>query len=189
MIKIEDNFIPIHNFNKLQEYCDNNLFEIISYPDKQFSVLKTPEHIIDYLRIDNYEATLSFIRSAYKGFDNELRIHSDNIINGYKTEIATILYVNDEVGVTNNGTAFWRHHKFGDVLPKDCSEEEFNDIISNDSNDISKWKLTDYISSKPNRLLTYDANYFHSKFPNEIEEGIRKVVVTFYRKKNEQERT
>jgi hypothetical protein len=138
--------------------------------------------VYNYLNIDGYEVILSFVRSAYKGFDDDLRIHADNIIQGSKTSIATVLYINDEDGVTPNGTAFWEHYIYGRSLPIDCTDEEFNNVIEVDANNRSAWIFKDYISSRPNRMLTYDANYFHSKHPAEITEGIRKVLVTFYTK-------
>ena len=182
MISVVDNFLPEEEFKALQEYCDNNLFEIVSFPGKSFSVLAPPESLYKRLEIDGYEVILSFIRNAYKGFDNDLRIHADNIIQGSKTSIATVLYINNEDGVTPNGTAFWEHYIYGRSLPLDCTEDEFNNIIEVDANNRSAWLKKDYISSRPNRMLTYDANYFHSKYPEEITEGIRKVLVTFYTK-------
>jgi len=182
MISVVDNFLPEDEFKSLQEYCDNNLFEIVSFPGKSFSVLAPPSSVYNYLNIDGYEVILSFIRNAYKGFDDDLRIHADNIIQGSKTSIATVLYVNDEDGVTPNGTAFWDHYIYGNKLSKDCTDADFDNILLNDSNNRSAWIFKDYISSRPNRMLTYDANYFHSKHPAEITEGIRKVLVTFYKK-------
>ena len=182
MISVVDNFLFEDEFKSLQEYCNDNSFEIVSFPNMSFSVLAPPESMYKNLEIDGYEIILSFIRNAYNGFDNELRVHADNIIQGSKTSIATILYINEEEGVTPNGTAFWEHYIYGRSLPLDCTEEEFNNVIEVDSNNRSAWILKDYISSRPNRMLTYDANYFHSKFPSEITEGVRKVLVTFYKK-------
>jgi len=182
MINIIDNFLPEDEFKSLQEYCDNNLFEIVSRPGKLFSVLKTPEDLYKYIHIEGYEIVLSFIRSAYKGFDTNLWIHADNIIEGKRVDISSVLYINEEEGVSPNGTAFWDHYSHGVKLSKDCSDADFDNILIKDADDRSKWVKKDYISSRPNRVLTYDANYFHSKYPQEITEGIRKVLVTFYTK-------
>ena len=72
MISVVDNFLPEEEFKALQEYCDNNLFEIVSFPGKSFSVLAPPESLYKRLEIDGYEVILSFIRNAYKGFDNDI---------------------------------------------------------------------------------------------------------------------
>ena len=44
----------------------------------------------------------------------------------------------------------------------------------------SKWKLKSVIGYKPNRLLSYPCNYFHSKYPNESWNEGRVVYVMFY---------
>ena len=58
--------------------------------------------------------------------------------------------------------------------------EEFNRMLIEDANDKSKWKLKSIIGYKPNRLLSYPCNYFHSKYPNKFKEP-RKVLVIFYK--------
>lgn len=181
MIEVIDNFLPEEVFKELQDYCYNNKFQIVKAGDKEFSVLNIPDSVISYLDIDGYKPVLGFIRNAYDGFDEDIRIHADNIINGDKTAIASVLYINKSEGVTENGTCFYEHKDYGIKLPEDCSDEEFDNLIINDSNDESKWNRLDYISSRPNRLLTYDSNYFHSKYPKKIEEGERIVLVCFYR--------
>lgn len=182
MISVVDNFLPEEEFKALQEYCDNNLFEIVSFPGKSFSVLVPPESIYNYLHMDGYEIVLSFVRSAYKGFDTNLWVHADNIIEGKRIDIASVFYINDDDDVTENGTAFWKHYVYGRTLPKDCTNSDFDKMLLDDADNRSAWLKKDYISSRPNRMLTYDANYFHSKYPEEITEGIRKVLVTFYTK-------
>lgn len=182
MISVVDDFLPENEFKSLQEYCDNNLFEIVSFPGKSFSVLYPPSSVYNYLHMDGYEMVLSFIRSAYKGFYTNLWIHADNIVQGKKIDIASVLYINDDDDVTENGTAFWDHYIYGNKLSKDCSDADFDKMLLEDADNRSAWLKKDYISSRPNRMLTYDANYFHSKYPEEITEGIRKVLVTFYTK-------
>ena len=182
MISVVDNFLPEKEFIELQEYCNTNEFQIISPPGITLSVLEIPGHLYKYLEVDGYEIILSLIRSAYKGFNDNMNIHADNIIQESKTSIATVLYINDEEGVTDNGTAFWKHNTYGYSIPLDCSPEDFNNMIDVDAKDLSKWVMKDYISSRPNRILMYDADYFHSKYPAEITDGIRKILVTFYKK-------
>lgn len=184
MIYVEDNFLDYKVFKDLQEYCESNTFGLVKAGDKSFSVLETPSNVLDILKrnIGGHEISLSFIRRAYKGFDNDMRIHCDGIIANQKTSYASVLYINQDEGVTPNGTAFYSHVEHGDYLDKDSSEDEFNRLILEDSNDDSKWEMTSMVKSKQNRLLTYDANYFHAKFPKEIESGERVVLVCFYTK-------
>jgi hypothetical protein len=39
---------------------------------------------------------LTFIRSAYEGFDEEINIHADGLINGQKKDKAAVLYINNQ---------------------------------------------------------------------------------------------
>jgi hypothetical protein len=87
------------------------------------------------------------------------------------------LYLNEEGEVDENGTAFYRHQEHGWVFNSD--EVEFNRLLLEDSNDLSKWDLVSYIHSKPNRAIVYDCNMFHSKYPYKITGGVRYVLVAF----------
>lgn len=182
-VQITDNFLEKNNFIKLQEYCKKD-FSIVELGGKEFSLLETPKDLLPLLEIQGLKQVVSFVRSAYKGFDEDLHVHADNIIDGYRIEYASVLYVNDDKDVTENGTCFYTHQKYGSRLHKNVSNEEYDRIITLDSNDEEKWKRTSYISNVPNRYLIYEANLFHGKFPKIIEKGVRKVVVTFYTKPN-----
>jgi len=180
MIYIQDNFLPEEDFYQLQWYCDKEEFKAVKSGEKEFSVIDVPEVLNQALQIEGYTMIFSFIRRAYKGFDNDLRVHADNIINGSKTSLAAVLYINHPFGVTENGTAFYEHHKYGRELPKDISDQEFDRLLTDDSNDHTKWTMKSFISSEPNRLLIYNSNYFHAKWPAEIEDGTRIVLAAFY---------
>jgi len=180
---VTDNFLPIGAFEDLQEYCNESDFQIVKLGEKEFSVLTTPRYLLEFFQIPGHELVLTFIRSAKKDFDNDIRIHADNIIEGKKTALASVLYINPEGTVSKNGTAFWRHNEYGYELPKDVSNEEFDRLITEDSNDLSKWEQLDTIYARPNRRLLYNSNLFHSKYPSKITEGTRIVLVCFYAKK------
>jgi len=182
MIKIKDNFLPDETFRELQNYCREKEFETVVVGSKEFSVLETPDNVIPFLQQPGHEIILSFIRQANELIDTKLNIHADGIIQGQISSLASVLYINDSQGVTKNGTAFWYHEKHGYKLPNDCSIQEFNRLLTEDANDIEKWKQLDYLKAKQNRLLTYPSNYFHSKWPQQITEGTRIVLVTFYKK-------
>lgn len=180
MIYIQNNYLPKEIFSKLQNYCFNSEFEIKQVGEKQFSVLKTPDYILPYLQAQGKGLVLTFIRSAYKGFDNELRIHADNKINGETTSLASVLYISNN-DITPNGTRFFKHHHYGIELPRDCSNEEFDRLITEDSNNFDKWSGTDLVNAEPNKLLMYNSQLFHAKYPSEITEGKRIVLVAFYK--------
>jgi len=179
---VTDNFLPQQAFKDLQQHCRVNNFEIVKLGEKEFSVLETPNPLLEFFKIPGHQLVLTFIRSAKNDFDTDLRIHADNIINGHKTALASVLYINEKGEVPPNGTMFWIHKTHGDQLDKSVSNEEFDRLITEDSNDLSKWEESDIIYAKPNRQLLYNSNYFHSKWPAKIEKGERKVLVCFYSK-------
>jgi hypothetical protein len=181
-MEIVDDFLPKDVFLELQNYCETNEFSIVTAGDKQFSVIEIPENIYPYLEMDGYKRVFSFIRSAYDGFDENARIHADNIIMGERVSLASVLYINNPKGVSTNGTSFFDHHLHGKELSECVSEEEYNRLLLEDSNDLSKWQETDYVKSKPNRLLKYNANHFHAKSPNRIKKGVRIVLASFYKR-------
>ena len=177
-----ENALPNEVFLNLQEYCKTNKFQIVDTENKSFLVLPTPIEVLKYLQQQDNDIIFSFIRKAHNDFDYENRIHADGMINGQNTSLASVLYVDVEGEITPSGTAFWKHHKHG-VKFKKFNEKEFNRLLNEDAEDLSKWTKTDFIEAKNNNLLVYDANLFHSKFPNKIEQGERIVLVTFYKKK------
>lgn len=179
MIYVKDDYFQPTIFRSLQEYCDNE-FQIVKAGEKEFLTLPTPEKLIPILQMEGQELVLSFIRKCHKDFDFKPRIHADNIIQSHKTSMASVLYINREKGVTPNGTSFYEHEKYGHRLPEDVTDEEFDRLIVDDSHDLDKWKKTDYISARPNRMLVYDSQMFHSRFPHKIEGGERIVLVNFY---------
>ncbi len=182
MIQIINDHLPGEYFNILQRYCLENEFRIVKMGDKEFSVLETPVEFIPFFNMPGHEIVLTFIRSAYPGFDTDYRIHADNIIDGHKTSFASVLYINNPELVTPNGTAFWEHQTHGHRLNESVTNEEFDRLLSEDANDLSKWEQTAYVVNVPNRLVLYDSQLFHSKHPDQIKSGQRIVLVTFYKK-------
>ncbi|HEY6143733.1 MAG TPA: hypothetical protein VIV55_10015 [Flavobacterium sp.] len=183
-MKVIDDFLPKPLFKELQQYCTENEFQIVQAGEKQFSVLAVPQEIYQLLELPGYEIIFTFIRNAYKDFDNEERIHCDGIIMNKKTSKAAVLYINDSQGVSENGTKFYSHEKYGRFLPDDTDDKEFDRLIIEDSADKTKWTQTRWVKSKPNRLLRYNARYFHGKYPAKIRKGTRIVLVVFYSKLN-----
>lgn len=180
MINIEDNFLSKHSFARLQDWVSANQFQIHTVGDKDFSVMPVPDHVLPLLEIEGHDMILTFLRNANKETNTDLRIHCDGIIENRKTSLARVLYLNDRFTCTENGTAFYEHHIHGIKAPDDISEEEFNRLLTEDSNNHIVWYETDFVSARPNRMLTYDSSYFHSKYPQVIEKGERVVLVAFY---------
>lgn len=177
MIHIQDNYLPGEAFQDLCEYIKGNEFQEHKVVEKTFSALELPRSILPFFSIKGKELVLAFLRRSNSIYDTELNIHADYIVNGRKTSLASVLYIKSEVEC---GTQFYIHEKYGLKLPNEVSDKEYNRMIIEESNDASKWKKKDYVSNYPNRLVTYDSNYFHSKGIQKIENGDRIVAVFFY---------
>jgi|TARA_R110000787_G_scaffold17091_1_gene53937 hypothetical protein len=184
MIYVKDNFLP----SELIEYFENDksIFEEVKTPGKSFWVKNLPKEFIDavcdkisILEGCKIENILMFIRQAKKSQDVDWRIHNDSIIENQKPDRAVVLFLSKENEDGLNGTAFWSHKDYGDTYDSEGTEE-FNRLLTEDANDLSKWELNTVIGHKQNRLISYPCKYFHSKYPNEFENN-REVIVMFYK--------
>ena len=162
MIYVKDNFLKPQLFKALVDYADD--FTEVKTPGKSFWVKELPVEF-ENLLVNELKAIerkpihiiKAFIRKAEGDQDSEWRIHNDTIIEGQQPAdiCQRAIYI-------------------------ESNAEEFNRMLIEDANDKSKWKLKSIIGYKPNRLLSYPCNYFHSKYPNKFKEP-RKVLVIFYK--------
>jgi|TARA_R100000935_G_scaffold31276_1_gene51828 hypothetical protein len=184
MIYIKDNFLPQNLLKAVRE--DASSYKEVKTPGKSFWTKKPSEAFVSFVEQmisdiegHNIENILCFFREAKQNQDNDWRIHNDSIIEGQQPDRAIVLFLSDDNEPGLNGTAFWNHKTYGDTYRGD-TEEAFNELLINDSNDISKWNLKTVIGHKTNRLVSYPCDYFHSKYPNEFKES-RQVLVMFYK--------
>lgn len=188
MINIIDNFLDNDLYNSVYNKLISNEFTEVNAGDKsfwvQFSDIEFDKYVVDLVSsIENKQRhnILSFFRIATNELDTDWRIHSDAIINGDRPERALVLYISPSHMDGLHGTAFWKHKKFGDYLDKNVSFEEYDEVLLNDSNNLSKWDLQSVIGYKVNRAIMYPCNYFHSKYPNLGWNSGRMVYVMFYK--------
>ena len=184
MIYIIDDFLSKKTFEIVKNNKEN--FKKVDFPDKSFWIKEpSPEfiaHFEDRLgAIEGNEVMniIAFFREAKEGQDNEWRIHNDTIIEQQQPDRALVFCIkspSDEL----NGTALWEHKEYGDTFTEPENPEEFNRLLKEDANDRDKWNLKSIIGFKPNRLISYPCEYFHSKYPNEFK-GSRVVFVMFYK--------
>ena len=192
MIYIEDDFLPEKVVKQMENYLVD--FKEVDTGDKKFWVMDALPAFVDYVtqKISNIfkgieiEEVFSFYRIATDKIDTDWRIHCDSIINDKLPDRAAVIYLSDSELTEPHGTALWEHHKHGDSLDwEDLSTKEFDRLLLEDVNDVSKFKLKSLIGYKKNRFVTYPCNYFHSKYPNYGWESGRKIFVIFYKIKNE----
>ena len=183
MVYIKDNFLPENVFHSLVNYSHD--FEEVKTPGKSFFVKEIPGDLTKYItnKLEAIEGKkikniLSFLREAKEKQDDDWRIHNDSIIEGEQPDRAIVLYVKSSEAELN-GTAFWEHkdYKFNYIK---SNNEEFDRMLTEDSNDTTKWKLNSVIGHRDNRLLSYPSEYFHSKYPNKFKNQ-RVVLIMFYK--------
>lgn len=78
---------------------------------------------------------------------------------------AAVVYLTPNAPISS-GTGLYRHIETGlDRVPRDQNGEldkELLDYIYKDSQDWTKWELTDYVANKFNRMVVYRGDLFHS---------------------------
>jgi len=188
VIYIKDNFLSENVYNQLMDYLLSTEYREVDTGDKSFWIWDSSQSFDDIVSFELSVAEnkpirkiLSFFRISNKEVDKDWRIHADTIINNERPDRALVLYLSKSNMTELHGTAFWEHKSMGDTMPSNISEAEFDEALKNDSNDLDKWNLKSVVGYKPNRLLSYPCNYFHSKYPNESWEEGRIVYVMFYK--------
>jgi len=187
MIYFADDFLSKQWYEATTEELSSNEFEDVVVGDRSFYV-QTPSVAFNEIvssKISLLEGSpirniLSFFRVATDVLDTDWDIHSDLKINGEQPDRAVVLFMSPSKSESElSGTAFWKHESYGYALPS-SSNEEFDRMLLEDSNDLTKWELNTVIGHRENRLISYPSSYFHSKYPNKSWEDGRVVFVMFY---------
>ena len=191
MIYIVDDFIDKNIFTLANKHLDSNKFQKLKAGKKDFHVQNSNKDFDDYIisklsSIEDKKITniLSFFRVATDKLDVSWRIHSDLNIDGQKPDRALVLYLSPREMEDLHGTALWEHDIYGRELPANISDEDYDNMIDLDSNNLNKWRLSSVVGYEENRLISYPASYFHSKYPNVSWKEGRKVFVMFYKASN-----
>ena len=188
MIYVADNFLSSEWYNETKKQLSENFFSEVIVGDKSFHVQKPTDQFealvtekVSALEGRKLTNILSFFRLATDTIDTDWRIHSDLKINGMQPDRAVVLFMSpSKSSIELNGTAFWTHSEYGHRMPEDTDDSEFDKVLTQDANDTDKWRLNTVIGHMENRLISYPASYFHSKYPNKAWKGGRIVYVMFY---------
>ena len=193
-IIVLDDVLDTEEFKSLKDYsCEETRFQALQAGDKIYYVANAPSNVIEKVNLAIEEAykakiqkSISFLRLASSLFNTDLRIHCDNgnVGTDFAPTHGAVFYItHDEKNI--NGTAFWKHNEYGYVCPSDFTDEDIQKKIMCDKEDALKWNLSTIIGGVPNRLLSYPAGYFHSKYPRVMTrkkiKDSRIVMVIFFK--------
>ena len=188
MIHIIDDFIDKDLFKIATDYLKKGEFLKHTVGEKNFYTQSSPESFNKYILGElgiiegrPVENILSFFRTSTNELDTQWRIHSDLKIKGEHPDRAAVLYMSPRELENLHGTAFWEHCIYGSSLPSHVEDDEYNKMIEIDAEKLERWRLVSVVGYKENRLISYPANYFHSKYPNKSWKEGREIFVMFYK--------
>jgi hypothetical protein len=106
-------------------------------------------------------------------------VHADQT-----TTWAGVLYLTPDAPLTG-GTGLFRHKETGLEMAARTPTGEYDDAVMSeiykDSQDMTKWEMTDFVGNKYNRLILYRGDNFHTSldyFGRDINDG--RLFQTFF---------
>jgi hypothetical protein len=163
---IVDNFYT--NVDEVRDFALSQEFSVTgNYPGnrtKSFADDDIKEHInslirplageINYWTEDEYNGAYQYTTQYERSW-----IHADS-----NTSWAALVYLTPNAPLSG-GTGLFRHKQTGlEMAPKlsdGTTDTKLLDKIYNDSQDMTKWEMTDRIANKYNRLVLYRGDLFH----------------------------
>ena len=127
-------------------------FRTTSYADQQIKTYF--EKILD--------TKITYWGKDYNGSFQYTTEDMDSWIHRDQTEWAAVLYLTPDAPVSS-GTAFFKHKQTGieDLDEYNAATPEEQKLLDEDSNDISKWDMVDYVGNKYNRLVLFRGTRNH----------------------------
>lgn len=137
------------------DYLDFTGFDGETYKRISMQTLPALLHAVEH-QMGPVHLHATLFRANYGGELPNAAIHADY---GWGTHVG-VLYLSE--GET--GTAFWQHLATGQVrINKD--NLQYLPYVEKDWNDTSKWRVRTAVQAKLGRLIIYEADLFHSRFP------------------------
>jgi len=193
-IIISDNVLAPEDFLNLKKECTENIkFEGVERGDHIYFVAETPKFLeekilqtLQEIHQKKIDVAISFLRIANSKIDVNWRIHCDNgnVGGKFNPTHGAVFYITHDPN-NLNGTAFWKHKKFGYTCPDHFNNQEIQNKIMIDKEDPIKWDLSTIVGGVENRMVTYPAKYFHSKYPRVMPgkdtQDSRIILAMFYK--------
>ena len=180
-----DNFMPQQVLEETIKFTEDTGFEWVEAGDKKFFCMhptETLKHLsnemISHLIGQPLTPIFSFIRRATDEIDTDWNIHADQFVNGDTPTLAAVWCISEKPKDTLNGTAFWSHKDYGTHLTGDVEAYEAQRA---NENRLDQFELDNIVSYKQNRVIIYDANRFHSAYPNKAWPEGRDVMASFFK--------
>ena len=190
---ILDNALEKKEFLHYQDYLKNTaIYKMVEADgNKKFYITNAPyglqekiTKLIEKILNKKINIISAFIRKATKFLDTNWAIHSDLYVGQEESPThGAVFYIShkkDEL----NGTALWNHKELGYKMPRDLGQERTMELSDRDYNNLDKWELSSVIGGIENRLVSYPAEFFHSKFPRQAwgttQKDCRIVFALFY---------
>ena len=196
MIYFVDNFLDEKSFKEITNKLNSNEYFEYQTPGKSFWIQESDEDFngcilqkLEEIEGNKLEDILGFFRISNDIIDTNWGIHSDLNIMGEKPDRALVLYISPRKTNELQGTALWEHKDYGKLLPKQTTNEEYDRMVLNESENLDAWRLDSVVGYNKNRAISYPAHYFHSKYPNKSWKGGRQVFVMFYKIKLNERKT
>ena len=196
-VLVKDNFLHPTFHQGMVDWVRNSAeFVDMVVSEKHFYVAEVPEPHLDLIttKLENLigkkiKCLQPFYRMATEELDTDWRIHCDRHVGTEERPTHGFVYYiteHDSIGQESiYGTALWDHATYGHRLPESLTDDVSDKILMEHANDRDKWKLRNVCMGNKNKMITYPANYFHSKFPNKAwgkdQKDCRIVLVMFYK--------
>jgi len=188
---IIDEVLPKQDFNNFKNFSQTTTYQTVENNGKKFYVAYPPAELSNLLQKKIEEVynkkikvILSFVRMATEFIDTDWNIHADLKVSTLEDPSHGAVFYLTENFNHLNGTALWSHKQYGHCA-ENFSTEKIKQFSKDSSNDIDEWEINSIIGGIENRLISYPAKYFHSKYPKEMwgatQKDCRLVVAFFYK--------
>jgi hypothetical protein len=134
--------------NRTKSFADDTIKEHIN------SLIRPTAGEITYWTTDEYNGAYQYTTQYERSW-----IHADQT-----TTWAALVYLTPDAPLSG-GTGLFRHKETGLEMTPKLSDGTVDDrlmsVINKDSQDLTKWEMTDRIANKYNRLVLYRGDLFH----------------------------
>jgi hypothetical protein len=179
-LNIINDFLPKHRFEQIRDEVREAGFRTIAIQEQP----GTDAPLVEYENVNtdfaypDFQEGLGIVcgmpvtmelqafRHGFKGSQLHNKVHADHCC----SKLAAVMYFNN-IDECQGGTAFWRHKRFKwEFQPTQEELEAVNytlDDLGRDWHNEDAWDMVSLAGMRPNRLIIYPSQAFHSRYPFE----------------------